>query len=1137
MKNFKPLDTFLTIADGRRKEIKGVGEVSFISELTVGGKKLRRTFTLRNVHWAPGIVANLISTAELNRKGLGSNMGPGLTTYVFKGDSIFQSILTEEGWICQIRVEHAHQHSALYTSQAVSEDVWHKRLCHTPVNRLQEVARAVDGLNVTRSSSRPQGCVGCIRGKLPARAHPGSTLPRSRSPLDVVHLDSIVINIEGAEGEKYCHILTDDFSRARFVFPTRTKGGGEWVEIFDEWLTWAERTSGKTLKCIRSDNAKEYVSGQFATRLKKLGVEIQTSIPYEHQSNGTAERSNRVILDRARTILLDSNLGKEYWPDATRTAGFVGNRIPGKELATTPIELFGSRRPSVGNLRVFGSEGMVHLPRDKLTGSNKLDSRTMPARMLGYANHGSAYRMLMDGGEVIVSSDVIFMEEKREKNISKKLQLGGGVETIGTSKKFSNQEFTSSKKEITNSHQNANSRDDTTLSRRKPMASMGIDHLSKIYTEDDGMVDEEDTYQIDHSSQWDKGENVDGNNDGGKARIRMRDGQYLAPVVQAGGSRGSGETEAVEMSSSGSATEEESFEDASSFPRSHSVNRSPHGSYQSYTEEVHTTPARKSTRVSRPLKEWWVAERAPTHMAWLTQAQLRRNPTLHAKFQQAMEDELKNMQDYDAWDLCQLPRGRGIKPLKSIWVHSIKKKDGKETPKSRLVANGSQQRYGIDYTESFSPVAKPTSIRTIFVMALQDDARIHQSDVVAAYLNGNLEEGEEVWMTQPEGFEVHGRDGRMLHCRLKKAIYGLKQAGRRWNEHLNRFMKVLGFTRSIWDQCVYFRGTGKERLVVAVVVDDLITIYQDRDTFKKFWERLAQEFKVKDLGEVEHYVGIKVERDWKAGTLDMGQTQLIDEVLEAHQMNDAKPRNTPMTAGEVLKPATDDEVLTDQPYQTLVGQMMYPMVWTRPDLAFAVGSLGQHAHKPTEEHWNAGMDVMKYIKRTRDVTLRYKQVPPDECQLTIYADSDWAGDLHTGRSVWGYVVFLGGCCISWKSKKCRAVATSSTVAEMEGLYNATMESIWIRELWKELTGKDLAPVTIYQDNDAVIALVNGDKSISRAKQETVKIHYLRQQILEGSIRVERRSTDKMVADVLSKSLGRTKHWEHVRKMGIQLNQA
>src|SRR4051812_45844592 len=101
-----------------------------------------------------------------------------------------------------------------------------------------------------------------------------------------------------------------------------------------------------------------------------------------------------------------------------------------------------------------------------------------------------------------------------------------------------------------------------------------------------------------------------------------------------------------------------------------------------------------------------------------------------------------------------------------------------------------------------------------------------------------------------------------------------------------------------------------------------------------------------------------------------------------------------MRAGKVLKPAIEGEALRDQPYQMLVGQMMYLMVWTWPGLAFAVGSLGQHAHKPTDEHWEASMKVMKYIKGTREATLRYKRVPSEECHLRIYADSDWAGDLH-----------------------------------------------------------------------------------------------------------------------------------------------
>ena len=291
-----------------------------------------------------------------------------------------------------------------------------------------------------------------------------------------------------------------------------------------------------------------------------------------------------------------------------------------------------------------------------------------------------------------------------------------------------------------------------------------------------------------------------------------------------------------------SGSDDESYEDASSFPWSPSS----------------VPPPRRSTREAKPRKEWWVPERAPTHMAWLTQAQLRRDPRLHARFQEAMEKELRNMAEYDAWDLRELPRGRGVKPLKSIWVHTVKKKDGVETPKSRLVANGSQQRYWIDYTESFSTVAKPASSRTIFALALQEDATLHQSDIVAAYLNGSLEEGEEVWMTQPEGFEVHGRDGRPLYCKLKKAIYGLKQAGRRWNQHLNEFMEAQGFKRSIWDQCVYFRGAKEDMLIVTVVVDDLTTFYRDADMFAEFWRALAQEFKIKDLGEVEQYVGIKV---------------------------------------------------------------------------------------------------------------------------------------------------------------------------------------------------------------------------------------------------------------------------------------
>jgi hypothetical protein len=108
------------------------------------------------------------------------------------------------------------------------------------------------------------------------------------------------------------------------------------------------------------------------------------------------------------------------------------------------------------------------------------------------------------------------------------------------------------------------------------------------------------------------------------------------------------------------------------------------------------------------------------------------------------------------------------------------------------------------------------------------------------------------------------------------------------------------------------------------------------------------------------------------------------------------------------------------------------------------------------------------------------------------------------------------------------------VAEIEGLYQATVEAKWIVGFWKELTGRNLAPVTVFQDNNAVISLVNGDKTIERAKHETVKIHFLRQKVLDGLIQVKRKPTEEMMADVLSKSLGKNKHWEHVQNMGIHL---
>ena len=249
-------------------------------------------------------------------------------------------------------------------------------------------------------------------------------------------------------------------------------------------------------------------------------------------------------------------------------------------------------------------------------------------------------------------------------------------------------------------------------------------------------------------------------------------------------------------------------------------------------------------------------------------------------------------------------------------------------------------------------------------------------------------------------------------------------------------------------------------------------------------------------------------------------------------MDEAKIRKTPMSSGYVMKKRTEDEKECTLKYRGVVGCLMYPMLWTRPDLAFVTGSLGQASSDPSMEHWNRAMDVLRYIRGSLDLNLVYKK--SENFELVGYADSDWAADKRTGKSVYGYAFYIGGNIVSWKSKKSQTTtATSSTVAELEALYHATVEGIWLNGLLMSLGLSKEKKMLIYQDNQAVIAIVQSDKYLDRTKHEVVKVEFIRDQIREGILSVEFKGTEEMIADIFTKSLGKNLFEKHLSQLNLE----
>lgn len=219
----------------------------------------------------------------------------------------------------------------------------------------------------------------------------------------------------------------------------------------------------------------------------------------------------------------------------------------------------------------------------------------------------------------------------------------------------------------------------------------------------------------------------------------------------------------------------------------------------------------------------------------------------------AMREELNSLRENDTFTLCPLPKGK--ETVGGKWVYTVKNSvDGSKVHKARYVAKGYSQVQGINYRETFSPTADMTSVRSLVHMAAHYDLELHQMDVKTAYLHAPID--CELYIEQPEGFQISSETGEKLVCKLHKSLYGLKQSGRNWNKLLHDHLTEHAFKQNPADHCVYSKNNEGKKIILVVWVDDLIIAASDKDSLSDVKEMLRSRFNMKDLGRLKHFLGI-----------------------------------------------------------------------------------------------------------------------------------------------------------------------------------------------------------------------------------------------------------------------------------------
>uniref|UniRef100_A0ACD5ZKI0 Uncharacterized protein n=1 Tax=Avena sativa TaxID=4498 RepID=A0ACD5ZKI0_AVESA len=419
---------------------------------------------------------------------------------------------------------------------------------------------------------------------------------------------------------------------------------------------------------------------------------------------------------------------------------------------------------------------------------------------------------------------------------------------------------------------------------------------------------------------------------------------------------------------------------------------------------------------------------------------------------------------------------------------------------------------GVDFDDAFAPVARMESVRLLLALAAQEGWRVHHMDVKSAFLNGDLK--EEVYVQQPPGFANPGQEGKVL--RLRKALYGLRQASRAWNAKLDSTLKTMGFGQSPHEAAVYRRGNGGNALLVGVYVGDLVITGTKDAEVAAFKEEMKAAFQMSDLGLLSFDLGIEVHQDHSGITLR--QTAYAKRVVELAGLTDCNPALTPMEERlKLSRDSTAEEVDATQ-YRRLVGSLRY-LAHTRPDLVFSVGYVSRFMQRPTTEHQQAVKRIVRYVAGTLDHGLCYPRCP-GTAHFVGYSDSDHASDIDTSKSTSGILFFLGKCLVSWQSVKQQVVAMSSCEAEYIAASTACTQALWLARLLGDLLGQDTSAVQLMVDSKSALALAKNPVFHERSKHIRVRYHFIRRCLDEGSIAASYINTKDQLADLLTKPLGR-----------------
>ncbi|GJW17413.1 retrovirus-related pol polyprotein from transposon TNT 1-94 [Tanacetum coccineum] len=455
---------------------------------------------------------------------------------------------------------------------------------------------------------------------------------------------------------------------------------------------------------------------------------------------------------------------------------------------------------------------------------------------------------------------------------------------------------------------------------------------------------------------------------------------------------------------------------------------------------------------------------------------------------EAMQEELHEFERLEVWELVPPPDKAFVITLKWIYKVKLDELGGILKNKARLVARGYRQEEGIDFEESFTPVARLEAIRIFLAFAAHMNMVVYQMDVKTAFLNGNLR--EEVYVSQPDGFVDPDKPNYVY--KLKKALYGLKQAPRAWYDMLSSFLISNDFSKGSVDPTLFIRREGNELILVQIYVDDIIFAASTPELCDLFAKIMCSKFKMSMMGKISFFLGLQISQSPRG--IFINQSKYALESLKKYGYESCDPVDTPMVEKSKLDEDKEGKAVDPSHYRGMIGTLLYLTART----------------------------VHRGLWYPKDSSIA----------LTAFADADHAGCQDTRRSTSGSIQLLGDRLVSWSSKRQKSAAISSTKAEYIALSGCCAQVLWMRSQLTDY-GFGFNKIPMYCDNKSAIALCCNNVQHSRSKHIDIRFHFIKEHVENGVIKLYFVNTEYQLADIFTKALGRERIEFLINKLGMR----